>query len=390
MIIGLAQQRECEILLNISIIMKGINAKDNAMENRDGEDRLVTTAKRFEALRKILTNSIWIIIVIVVLAAIGRHLVARNENLPDSALDHKKPIAKSIPWHEVDKAIARAITDTRKSTEIYAAQQIDEWTAGLMSRVDNDFLEWYFSYWQQQVIGLKALGYWIIDTKWIERFIGEQPDTAERITEVIQDEFAKRVLRPEIAELEMERIVRDTANYYTAQLRDNLNEVPSSYMIPQADWDKYITGIAITTHGADGDREIPVSLKALTASGAGGAVVLAGKMKALVGKLSGKVMAKSAGKAASKMAAKTGGKVAAKAGGKFLGLIVGVGVLVWDVWDHHQTEKDNRPILRQAMADYFKELKDILMNDPEAGLMVTFNDLEGQIFAAIRQPTATE
>jgi hypothetical protein len=349
------------------------------------EDRLATTAKRVEAVRKILTNTIWIIIVVVVLAAIGRYLVIKNQSPPTTTQTNHKPIIETIPWRDVDQSIARAITDTRKSTEAFAAKQIDVMIGGLMVRVDTDFLEWYFGYWQQQVIGLKALGYWIVDTKWIEKFIGDQPDTAERITEIVQEEFAKRVLRPEIAELELERIVRDTANHYVVQLRANLDTVPSQYKIPRADWDKYIEGIALTTTGTDGNREIPVSLKALTASGAGGAVVLASKMKVLIGKLSGKVMAKSTGKAASKMAAKTGGKVAAKAGGKFLGIIVGAGVLIWDVWDHYKTEKDNRPILRQAMVDYFAELKDILLNDPEAGLMVTFNDLEKQIFASLRK-----
>lgn len=344
------------------------------------EDGLTRTAKRFEAVRKILTNAIWIIIVIVVLAAIGRYFIAKDAYKSEQTiLTSEKPIIQTIPWHEVDKTVATAITETRKSTEAFAGQQLDEWMAGLMRRVDDDFLNWYFSYWTQQILGLEGL--WQYGVNY---FFENQPTAAEKLTEEIQEEFSKRVLRPQIAELELERIVRDTANHYVVQLRTNLETVPTTYKIPHADWDRYIEGIAITTAGTDGNRETPVTLKALTASGAGGAVLLAGKIKVLIGKLTSKVMAKSAGKAASKMAAKTGGKVAAKAGGKFLGTIVGIGVLVWDVWDHNKTKKENRPILRQAMADYFKELKDILMNDPEAGIMTTFNDLEKQVFSAMR------
>jgi hypothetical protein len=348
------------------------------MSNDDG---LTKTARRIEALRKILTNIIWIAIVVVVLAAIGRYLVMKDvRQIPESG-PQEKPVIEAIPWHEVDQAIATAIADTRQSTEMFASNQIDEWLAELMERVDNDFLEWYFSYWTQQVLGLKGLGQY-----GVHYFFENQPTVAEKLTEDIQEEFSKRVLRPQIAELKLERIVRDTADHYIVQLRSNLDSVPKKYKIPHAEWDRYLEGIALTTYGTDGNREVPVTLKALVASGAGGTVLLVSKMKVLVSKISSKVLAKSAGKAASKMAAKTGGKVAAKAGGKFLGIIVGVSVLAWDVWDHNKTKNENRPILRQALADYFLELKDILLNDPEVGIMTTFNDLERQVYMTLRTP----
>lgn len=344
------------------------------------DDGLTKAAKRVESVRKLLTNTIWIIIVVVVLATIGRYFIASGAfNSEKTERPSEKPIVQTIPWNEVDKTVADAIKKTRKSTETFAAQQLDVWIASLMQRVDDNFLNWYFSYWTQQVLGLEGL--WQYGVNY---FFKNQPTASEKLTEEIQAEFSKRVLRPKVAELELERIVRETTNHYIAQLRSNLAAVPTKYKIPHADWNRYIEGIAITTAGTDGNRETPVTLKALAATGAGGAVLLAGKINLLLGKLTGKVMAKSAGKAASKMAAKTGGKVAAKAGGKFLGAIVGVGVLVWDVWDHNRTKTENRPILRQAMADYFDELKDILLNDPEAGMITTFNDLEQQIFSAIQ------
>jgi hypothetical protein len=218
----------------------------------------------------------------------------------------------------------------------------------------------------------------------INSFFENQPTAAERLTEEIQEEFSKRVLRPQIAELILERIVRDTAEYYVIHLRENLEVVPAKYKIPHADWDRYLEGIALTTYGADGNRETDLTLKTLTLSTAGGTILLAGKMKFIVGKLSSKVMIKSAGKAAAKIATKTGAKVAAKSGGKFFGPIVGIGVLVWDVWDHKSVKKENRPLLLQSITDYFAELKDILLYDTEAGVMVVFNDLEQQIFSALK------
>jgi hypothetical protein len=124
-----------------------------------------------------------------------------------------------------------------------------------------------------------------------------------------------------------------------------------------------------------------LTLKALTVTGVGSTALLAVHMKTMVGNITGKIITKSSGKVASKMAVKTGGKVAAKVGGKFFGTIAGLGVLVWDVWDHRTVERNNRPLLRQSLQDYFTELKSILLDDPEFGIMAAFHDFERQVAA---------
>jgi hypothetical protein len=339
-------------------------------------------------IQSLLTNSVkllWLIIIIVVLAGIGRYLSLKDSEETISRNVPEKPIVQSLPWSEIDQAVVTAITEARQTTEIFSSQKIDQWIDDLIIRVDTDFLEWYFSYWTQQVLGLEGLWQYGVNS-----FFENQPTAAEKLTEEIQEEFSKRVLRPQIAELILERIIRDTAEYYVVQLRKNLDIVPAKYKIPHADWDRYMEGIALTTYGADGSRQTDLTLKTLTLSTAGGTILLVGKMKFLVGKLSSKVMINSAGKAAAKIASKTGAKVAAKSGGKFLGPLVGIGVLVWDVWDHTNTKKENRPLLLQSITDYFAELKDILLHDTEAGIMVVFNDLEQQVFTALKASENTQ
>jgi hypothetical protein len=343
------------------------------------KDKKSIIERYFASLLTSFRKLIWLIIVVVVLAGIGRYLGLKDTEETASIQVREKLIVQAISWTEVDQAVVTAITEARETTEVFASQKIDEWIGDLMVRVDTDFLEWYFSYWTQQILGLEGLWQYGVNS-----FFENHPTAAEKLTKEIQEEFSKRVLRPQIAELVFERIVRDTAELYVAELRKNLDVVPTKYKIPHADWDRYMEGIALTTYGADGNRETAITLKALTLTTAGGTVLLVGKMKFLIGKLSSKVMVKSAGKAAAKIATKTGVKVAAKGGGKFLGPIVGIGVLVWDVWDHNNTKKENRPILRQSIADYFSELKDILLNDSEAGIMVIFNDLERQVFTALK------
>ena len=66
------------------------------MSNDDG---LTKTAKRIEAVRKIITNTIWIAIVVVVLAAIGRYLVVKDAPKTTEVGPQEKPVVQpgSIP-----------------------------------------------------------------------------------------------------------------------------------------------------------------------------------------------------------------------------------------------------------------------------------------------------
>ncbi len=358
--------------------MQGRNREYNFRMGQ--KSRLTKIAERLEGVRKILLNSIWICIIILILAAVGRYVVMKQDiKEPLEPVVREKPVEAPVAWDAVDQAVVAALADARKSAEEFGGDRLDAWLGELMGRVDTDFLDWYFSYWTQQVFGLKALG-----QMGVHYFFETQPTAAEALTRDIQEEFTKRVLRPQLAELELERIVRETVSHYVACLRSNLEVIPSKYFIPSADWDRYIDGMVLTASNTDADREVPLTLKTVVTAGSGGAVLLTAKMNALVGKLSGKVMAKSAGKAASQMAVKTGGKVAAKAGGKFFGIIVGVGVIAWDVWDHTATKKENWPILRQSLAGYFHSLKDILLNDPEEGMTAAFDDLEKQVAASLQ------
>lgn len=342
-------------------------------DEKKGFTRHLTSTLRY------VVRLLWLIIAVVVLAGVGRYLGITGIGSKEPEPILRKTVLQPVPWSEIDQSVATSITEARQEAEIFAGQKIDAWITELMQRVDADFLEWYFSYWTQQMLGLEGLWQYGVNS-----FFATQPTAAERLTEEIQEQFAKRVLRPRIAELVIERITRETADYYVAQLNKHLAAVPAGYRIPREDWHRYLEGIALTVYDAEGNRQTDISLKALTVTTLGGTVLLAGKTKFLVSKLSGRIMAKSAGKAAAKIAAKTGSKVAAKSGGKFLGPIIGIGVLVWDVWDHNKTKKENRPILRQSIADYLTELKDILLHDGEAGMMAVFNDLERQVYTSLK------
>lgn len=338
--------------------------------------RLQKTAEGVEAVRRILVNTIWVAIILIVLSAAGWYLVRQNvagdaTYVTQPPAQVVKPTAPVIDWNEVDSSLAAVLQSAREKARSHAEAELDQWITSLMTRVDESFLDWYFSYWTQQMLGLKGLYQY-----GVHYVISELPTASEKLTEEIQEEFTNRVLQPQVAQRKIERIINETAEVYLLELHKGLEKIPQQYEIGRAQWQEYLQDIAITAQAAQGSRQTPLTLKALTVAGGGGAVLLAGNMKGLVGKIGSKVLTKSSGKAASAMAAKTGGKVVAKAGGKFFGTIVGFGVLIWDIWDHNTNERENRPFLRLALKDYFAELKIILLDDPEYGIMSTFRRLE--------------
>ncbi len=345
------------------------------------KNKLQRTAENLENIRKILVNGIWIIIIVIILAGLGWFVsssTSPNTESGDPAYTKQqvKAVVPEIDWKAVDVSLAEAMQSAGKDARKYAADELDKWVDTLMVRVDESFLNWYFDYWTQQMLGLKGLYQY-----GVHYVIQSQPSASEKLTEEIQTEFSSRVLRPQIAEKTLERIVQETAQLYLTSLQGKLDTIPQEYGIRSAEWQKYLEDIAITTKDSPDGRKTPLSLKALTLSGTGGAVLLTANMKGLVSRISSKVMAKSSGKVASAMAAKTGGKVVAKVGGKFFGTITGIGVLVWDLWDHNKTQKVNRPQLRQALLEYLTELNLLLLEDPEYGVMAVLYDLEQQVIS---------
>ncbi|MCK6558719.1 hypothetical protein HUU39_28370 [candidate division KSB1 bacterium] len=343
---------------------------------------------KLNAWAGLLAKIFWLIVVLLVAAALGKWWLGREVAVPARVT---KPIpAPPIDWSQVDAAIVASLRQAHAAAETTATQKLEAWSADLMWRVDHDFLDWYFGYWNQQKLGLKALGYAV------KHYVfADEPDAAARITEEVQQEFAQRVLRPQIAQLELERITTEVLEVYVSRLTAGLAGIPEEYKIPQPEWERYLNDIAVLTTQVEGNREIALSLKAATVASVGGGVFLAQTLSPaltnLGSKVSGKLAGKAAGEAAAEVAAKTGGKVTAKTGGRLLGLIVGFGIIIWDVWDHYQTEEIERPKLRQTIADYFVEVKHSLLYEPETGIMSLIHGMEGNIVSSLRtQPPAAQ
>jgi hypothetical protein len=351
-----------------------------------------TRLQAWSEFLKSVAPFIWVaVILIVIVPLIGRGFIAGSmsgdsRDASDRVNDVVVIDRPIIDQSKIEQAIATAITDAHTKAESFASEQLDVWVDKLMTRVDGSFLDWYFDYFNQKKIEFSTPFVWLssaavhwIDTK------NPPPSqvVAEKLTKEFQTEFAKRVLRPKIAQLELEGITRDTINLYVSELGNNISSVQSSYKIPQGRWERYLEDIAITINDTEGNIS-NLSLKVL----AGGSTYLLAKaMIPVVTKIGSKVAASLAGKATAKMAAKTGGMVAGQLGAQLLDPIVAVGIVIWDVWDYKHTIKIDRPVLREAIRDYLREVKASLLNNPENGVMASIYQLESGILKSVQSAT---
>ena len=339
---------------------------------------------------KSVTPFIWaVVIIIVIIPLVGKALIAVDSSpgkTGDPGKNPSKEISVVIPPQipkDIDQALVTALSNAHSQSESFASEQLDKWVDELMLRVDDSFLDWYFNYFNQKKMELSTPFTWLHSAvaHWTNK--NNPPPgqaVAEKLTEDFQTEFAKRVLRPKIAQFELEKITSDSINVYVSELDKNLSNIQSSYKIPQGDWERYLGDIAVTINDTEGNIS-NLSLKVLTG---GSTYILAKAMIPAVTKVGSKIAVSFAGKAGAKMAAKTGGVVAGKIGAQLLDPIVGIGIIIWDLWDYNHTVAVEKPILRNAIYDYFKQVKISLLENPENGIMVGVNQVENGIFKSIQ------
>ncbi len=344
------------------------------MDKRGNKIKGKNTLGNISELLRAVSKVLWTIAILILVAGVGKLIFFKSSaKIPDRR-EIEKPVLEKIDWEGVNKEIRSSLERSRKSAENRASELLDNWIGRLMKRVDNNFLPWYFGYWTQQKMGLDALLAQI--WHWVD---SGSPSAAEKITEEVQDEFSSRVLRPQIAQMELERIINSIVAGYSKSLSGDLDKIPVKYQIKRADWERYISDISRMAGNVEASREVSVSLKVLTGAGAGGLFLLFRAIKPVISKIGAKLSAKMSTKFASKLATKTGSKVALKSGGKFIGSIIAIGIIIWDVWDHYSTKKRALPVLKQNIKDYFTELKFSILRDPGYGIMTVIHKLELKI-----------
>ncbi len=117
--------------------------------------------KFINSLTNLFTKIIWLIILLIILIAIGKHFIFKEKSkiTDNSVQTHKINPEVTIPWEEIDKKIVNSMQLAYKKAKSYAEKQLRHYARGLKERTDKNFLDWYFSYWTQQKFGIKGLFY---------------------------------------------------------------------------------------------------------------------------------------------------------------------------------------------------------------------------------------
>jgi hypothetical protein len=328
---------------------------------------------------KTVTPMIWtIVILVVIIPLLGNFLISQSlTNTGTTAV----VVAPPHDFSKVNQDIKNAIQQSHTTAETFASQELDKWEAEVIARLDNSFLDWYFDYFNQKKMEF-TVPFNFVKSAVLNRFDMNAASRAvsEKLTEDFQREFANRVLVPKNAQLRFQLITQDTANLYIAEVSKNVKVVQNNYNIPQVQWDKYLNDIATTI--SDKGNVSNLSLKVLV--GGSGYLIAKPLILGVATKVGSKVTAKVASKAAAKMATKTGGTVASQLGVSLIDPIVGIGIIIWDLWDYNHTVKVERPILREHIVEYLKDVKKSLLTNPESGIMAAIYQLESGILKSLQ------
>jgi len=358
--------------------------KQDKSQQDDLDKKLPAWAAIIRLIIETLDKLIWLVVLGIIAAIIGTLVVSQHPKV-SAILPTDIPIINPVRWDEVDQAIRSDLEAAHNKVEQFASKKLDVWTDELMVKVDNSFLPWYFGYWNQQALGVQSL--FQTAYRW---FNGNAPTAEEKLNQVVETEFTNRVLQPQIAQLQIQKLTDESLNLYINTLQSELDITQKRFKIPQIRWQRYLQDIALVTRATESNRGTSLAFKS-----AGGTAIAGGvAVERGLAKVGGKTLTKTVGKSVGKFTGKTVAKVIAKAGGTageavgeavavatapIVGPILGAAIVAWDLIDHYQTRKVNEPILRAEIKEYLTSMKAIILNDSSMGIMSAIHDLEVQV-----------
>ena len=352
------------------------------------------------SISKRIAPWIWAtVVVIVVIPMVGQWFMVRSLSndapqpaivqtnaTPTSAIQAPATQSSQLvqDWVQFEQLAKDKMRSAHAKTEVFARQELDQWSDGLTQRLDESFLGWYFGYFHQKQLQYESFFTGITGKfqQWLDPSKpSPQEKIAEEITREFQEEFAKRVLVPQVSEFQLQNITLKTAKTYIRELGQEFNQIPVESGISATDWNRYLQNISIAIPGMEG-KFVALPLKQITTIGA--YTALKPLVVPLLPKVGTAVAGKMVTKVGAKLAAKTGGTLAAKLGGTFLDATVGVGIILWDVWDTNHTANIEKPILRRNLIDYIAEIKESVLENPTNGIMTITDKIDAEILKSIQ------
>ncbi|MBD1895779.1 hypothetical protein H6F60_14175 [Coleofasciculus sp. FACHB-129] len=290
-------------------------------------------------------------------------------------------IDSSTNWSQLDQYLLNAVRSAHDSTEEFAASELDDWVNDLMKKVDDKFLNWYFSYINQKGMEFGIPFAWLafggdyslnFFRKETEKKLNPNQALQQKMIEDFQNKFSELVLSPEQAQESLEKLAVRVGRNYASALGMKLATIKNTYKIPDGDWERYLNDLATVAYET-GNSKSSLSPESLTSNLTTDLLIFT------TAGIGGKVALNFAAKAAAKIAAKAGGAVVAKVGAQLVDPILAVGILVWDTWDYRRMVDESRPVLHQNILSYLNEVKWSILEAPENSIMTAIEGVESKI-----------
>ncbi|QSV62570.1 MAG: hypothetical protein HEQ26_07150 [Dolichospermum sp. DL01] len=343
-------------------------------------DRILAYSEFIKSISKFIWIAVVLIIIIHLWGSFSTNHIKQKINPTTVTITIPQEKQYQISG-DVTSALGKALVSARGS----ASNNLEQWKNEVMHRVDHPFLDWYYNYFNQLGIGAKAI--------LSNLYSISEEEKAEKLIGSFQEEFAKQVFQPSLMQLQMERFTRQAIDTYVSEANSNLAGVQSAYNIPQPTWERFLEGLGSITYNSGGQQQ-DLTLRGISRGTGYLATTAMIKAIGVIGtkKVVTSTVTKATSKVVTKLATKTAAKVAAEGTGEMavglLGLellnpIAGLGILVWDVWDHYHTVQVERPILRANLDSYLNEVKESLLNDKENGVLSSVNKFHDGILDSL-------
>lgn len=280
-----------------------------------------------------------------------------------------------VDWRAVDDRVKRSLEQAHAKAERYAEVEVEAWIQELRARVDEDFLPWWFGYFQQQSVMLKAAGYWVLDTPLVEGLAGRQEPMEARLEALVEREFNARVLQPKSAQLRIEKIARKTIEVYLVEVQSELNKVQVEFKVGNQDWGRYLAGLPVTVTTLEANRQVGLVMKAVGVGGGAAALTLG---RALTGRVRA-MMARGVQRGFIEDGMRMGGRAVARNAGWW----IAVGCFAWDLADHYRCVQQNLPVLRRSLGVFLDELQEQVLRDQRCGILVVLGEVQAGVLLEI-------
>lgn len=299
-------------------------------------------------------------------------------------------VNESTDWYQVDKELIDAFRKVHDSTEEFASEELDDWVDNLMRKVDDSFLNWYYSYFNQKAMEFGVPFAWLtFNIDFLNLF--KQEDEADlnatqilqkRMLEDLQNKFSELVLSPEEAQTTLSKLTERVVRYYASALGMQLATIKNSHKIPDVEWEKYLNTLASLVYDT-GSSNNSLSAESMTSNLATKSIIAGTTV------IGSKLALNFAAKAAAKIAAKTGGAIATKVAAQLIDPFLAVGILIWDTWDYSNMVNKSRPVLRQNILEHLNEVKLSILDSPENSIMAAIEEVEYKILNQLESQLAS-